>query len=125
MALTDAARPHTHAGVHQDAPRAMTDPRIEQILDIVAKETAIDRSALRLDATIEALGISSLDMTQAVFEIETVFDIEIPVLAAGPGAEFNTVGDLVRHVLTVLDKPRDGNAETPGRVPPAVPGQAG
>ena len=102
----------------------MSDPRIEQILDIVAKETAIDRSALRLDATIEELGISSLDMTQAVFEIETVFNIEIPVIAAAPGAEFGTVGDLVRHVLAVLDKARDGSTEKPARAPPAVPGDA-
>jgi acyl carrier protein len=102
----------------------MTDPRVDQILDIVAKETAVDRSALRLDATIEGLGISSLDMTQAVFEIENVFDIEIPVLAASSGAEFGTVGDLVRHVLAVLDRARDGGAETPARTPPAIPGEA-
>ena len=50
-------------------PESVTNPRVEKILDIVSKETAIDRSALRLDATIEELGISSLDMTQAVFEI--------------------------------------------------------
>jgi acyl carrier protein len=103
----------------------MTDPRVEKILDIVSKETTIDRSALRLDATIEELGISSLDMTQAVFEIESVFDIEIPVIAAAPGGEFATVGDLVTHVLAVLDKARDGGTGKPARAPPAVPGGAG
>jgi acyl carrier protein len=102
----------------------MTDPRVEKILEIVAKETAVDRAALRLDATIEELGISSLDMTQAVFEIESVFDVEIPVLAAGPGTEFATVGDLVGHVLAVLDKARDGSADAPARLPPSVQGQA-
>jgi hypothetical protein len=33
------------------------DPRVSQILDIVARETAIERTALRLQATIEELGI--------------------------------------------------------------------
>ncbi len=85
-------------------PTMLADPRVGRILDIVAKDTAVDLAALRLDATIEELGISSLDMTQAVFELESVFDIEIPVISDRPGAEFGTVGDLVGHVLAVLDK---------------------
>jgi acyl carrier protein len=80
------------------------DERAERILSIVAKETGLDRSVLLPDATIEELGIASLDLTQAVFEIETVFDVEIPVVAERTGAEFSTIGDLVGHVLAVLDK---------------------
>ena len=36
-----------------------TDPRVGQILDIFAKETATDRALLRPEATIEELGIAS------------------------------------------------------------------
>lgn len=48
---------------------------------IIARETGIDRSLLLPDATIEALGVASLDLTLALFELEKHFDIEIPVVA--------------------------------------------
>ncbi len=83
-----------------------TDPRVTQILDIFAKETATERVLLRPEATIEDLGIASLDLTLAVFQLESVFDIEIPVIAARPGTEFGTVGELVGHVIAVMDKAR-------------------
>ncbi len=85
----------------------MADPRVPEILDIVARETGVARAELRPDATIEALGIPSLDMVQAVFALETRFGVEIPVVAErAASAEFATVGDLVAHVLTTLDRPQ-------------------
>jgi acyl carrier protein len=39
-----------------------------------------------------------------VFEIESAFGVDIPVIADKAGAEFATVGDLVGHVIAVLDK---------------------
>ena len=82
----------------------MHDARVPEILDIVAKETGIDRARLRADATIEALGIASLDMVQTIFELESHFDIEIPVVSERSGSEFSTVGELVAHVLAAVDK---------------------
>ena len=79
------------------------DPRIPQILDIVAKETAIERGRLTPAASISALDIASLDMVQAIFAIESHFNVEIPVSVEQDGAEFITVGDLVRHVVTAID----------------------
>ncbi len=80
------------------------DPREEAILGIVAHEANIDRSLLVPEATIAQLGIASIDLTLAVFELEKHFGIEIPVVATAQGAEFTTVGDLVGHVLSVLDR---------------------
>lgn len=84
----------------------MNDPRVPEILDIVAKETGIERARLWPEATIEALGIPSLDMVQTIFELESQFDIEIPVVSERSGAEFSTVADLVAHVLASIDKAR-------------------
>lgn len=84
-------------GLNQD------DPRVGQILAIVAKETAIDPVKLRPDVTIEELGIASLDMAQTLFAIESHFDVEVPVVSERAGAEFSTVGDLVAHVIATLD----------------------
>src|ERR1700737_3497336 len=58
-----------------------SDSRSGETLDIIARETGIDRSLLLPDATIEALGVASLDLTLALFELEKHFDIEIPVVA--------------------------------------------
>jgi acyl carrier protein len=88
----------------EQTPEAVPDPRTVTILDIVAKETGVERTRLQPEAKIEELGISSLDMTQTVFELESRFDIEIPVVAESAGAEFATVGDLLRHVLKTLDE---------------------
>ncbi len=86
------------------APHADEDPRVNAILDIVAKETRIERANLRLDVRTDDLGIASLDLTMAVFEIESHFKIEIPMVAGDTDAEFVTVGALVRHVISVLDR---------------------
>ena len=76
--------------------------RTAVILDILAKETGIARDRLQMQASLPSLEIASLDMVQTVFELETRFGIEIPVVPDRTGAEFETVGDLVRHVLTAI-----------------------
>ena len=95
------------AGVDGSAARdAMDDPRCDEILDIVSKETGIERGKLLPQASIVELGIPSLDIVQTVFELESHFDIEIPVLSDKAGSEFVTVGDLVSHVLLALNRAR-------------------
>ena len=39
-----------------------------------------------------------------VFELESTFDIEIPVVSERAGAEFTTVGELVAHVIAAIDR---------------------
>ena len=92
----------TQAGARDDADWAR-DERTQRILAIVAKETGIDAARLQPDSRIEDLGIASLDVVQSIFEIESAFDIEIPPVPSGPGAEFATIGDLISHVLATLD----------------------
>jgi acyl carrier protein len=81
----------------------MNDPRSDEILDIVAKETGVDRSRLTSDAVISDLDIPSLDLVQTIFAIEERFKVDIPVVSERTGAEFQTVGDLVQHVLATLE----------------------
>ena len=89
----------------------MNDPNIapalgadsEAILVVLAKETGIDRSRLRRDARLSDLEIPSLDLVQTIFELESRFDIEIPVVAEQGGAEFETEGDMLDHVQAAID----------------------
>ncbi len=80
-----------------------TDPRVAAILDIVARETKVDRSRLQLDARTDDLGIGSLDLTLVVFEIESHFGVELPFGPEPPAEGAMTVGTLVAHVLKTLD----------------------
>jgi acyl carrier protein len=86
------------------------DPRIQRIIEIFAKETGTDPALLQPNATLEALGVESLDLTMAVFQLEETFDIEIPVVVESTGGEFRRVGDLVGHVIAILDKRSDAAA---------------
>ena len=78
------------------------DPRVAEILDIVAKETGVERARLTPDASIASLDIASLDMVQAMFAIESQFNVEIPVIADHGSGEFATVADLVKQVLAAI-----------------------
>lgn len=89
------------------------DPRVADILRIVAKETTVDVAKLRPDATIEQLGIPSLDMAQTLFALEEHFDVEIPVISEHAGAEFGTVADLVAQVLAAVEKKQAGTLPSP------------
>ena len=90
----------------------MDDPRVDEILQIVSKETGVARERLALDASLSDLDIPSLDLVQAIFAIEERFKVDVPVVSDRTGAEFLTVGDLTYHVLRTLDR------DSPDRVSP-------
>ena len=82
----------------------MDDPRVDEILDIVARETGVERGRLTSNASLSDLDIPSLDLVQAIFAIEERFKVDVPVVSDRTGAEFSTVGDLTDHVLRTLDR---------------------
>lgn len=86
-----------------------SDPRTAEILDIVARETGVDREHLLPAASVSDLGIASLDLVQAIFALETRFKIDIPVVAERTGGEFETVGDLVDHVVAAISTQHPGS----------------
>src|SRR5579875_2743274 len=89
--------------IEPTAEALAADPRVGEILDIFAKETNVPREKLTPEATLASLDVASLDMVQAIFALETKFDIEIPVAENQGNGEFETVGDLLRHVLKTID----------------------
>lgn len=76
----------------------------DEILDIVAKETGVDRARLQPGVTLNSLDIASLDMVQAIFALEERFGVEIPVVADQGSGEFETVGALVTHVQAAIGR---------------------
>lgn len=48
------------------------------VIKAIAQQKQIDASQIKADATLEALGISSLDAITIIYEIEEIFDVEVP-----------------------------------------------
>jgi acyl carrier protein len=71
---------------------------IDQILDVVAAKTGIDRKRLVPEAKLAELDVSSLDMVEVMFALEEKFGIELPFNANTSAAEFDTVGDVIAGV---------------------------
>jgi acyl carrier protein len=86
----------------------MQDPDADDILDLLVENGQLDRSRLKPDTTLDELGITSLTLIEAVFEIETRFDVEIPVDGILMTPEV-TLGELIERVLaTIKAKPQIG-----------------
>lgn len=75
----------------------------EEIVDILARETAVDVSKFAPDSKLADLDIASIDLVQAIFAIETKYDIEIP-----PGIEGQdpTVATLTQHIVDLIERRR-------------------
>jgi acyl carrier protein len=52
---------------------------IDEILDVIATEGMIPRDKLQDDATIESLGLKSIDLVMILTAIEEKFDVYIPM----------------------------------------------
>lgn len=50
-----------------------------QIVDVFVTEGMIDRSALKPDATLESLGVQSVDVMMILMSIEEKFGVYIPI----------------------------------------------
>ncbi len=81
----------------EHAPTALAeDPLAEQILEIFAREARVPRERLQAHLRPDELGVASLDLALAMFEIEDRFAIALPELP--PGAPLPTLGELMQRV---------------------------
>ncbi|MHA3915346.1 acyl carrier protein [Halovulum sp. GXIMD14793] len=56
----------------------------ERIVEIIAEQAVLDENEVRMDSTLEELGLDSLAMVEMVFAIEESFDISVPYNANDP-----------------------------------------
>jgi len=67
----------------------------EQIREIVARITHVDKSTITRDSTFKEIKADSLDIVQALVAVEETFGIEIPDEDA---QKFRNFGDFVSYV---------------------------
>lgn len=79
----------------------MPDAVREQVIAIIAEQAVLDVSDVKMESTLEELGIDSLALVEAIFAIEEAFDITVPFNANEPTqSEFDisSVAAIVRAV---------------------------
>jgi acyl carrier protein len=75
------------------------------VLDIIAKQAKVERSALTRKTSLAELNIQSLDLVEIVFALEDKFDLEVPYNANDPrsaGVSFENVGDVIDGIARLI-----------------------
>lgn len=73
----------------------------EQVIAIIAEQAIMEPAEVKLDATLEDLGIDSLGLVEAVFAIEETFDVQVPFNANDPkdsGFDISNVQSMIKAV---------------------------
>jgi acyl carrier protein len=70
------------------------------LLDLISSEAIIDREKLVRSATLEDLGISSLDMISMLFELEERYGV---VIEEGDMPQMTTLGEMVDFLLSRIN----------------------
>jgi acyl carrier protein len=68
----------------------------DDVLDLVAEEAPVERAALTRDATLDALGVASLDVISVLFALEDRFGV---VVEQSDVEGVKTLGEFVDAVL--------------------------
>jgi len=79
----------------------MADSIRDEVVRILAEQAVLDEGDVRMDSSLEDLGIDSMGLVEAIFAIEERFDIEVPYNANSPeesGFDLSSVESIVRAV---------------------------
>lgn len=56
----------------------------DQVIEIIAEQAVLEVEDVKMEATLEDLGIDSLGLVESIFAIEEAFDISVPFNANNP-----------------------------------------
>jgi len=62
----------------------MADNVKNRVIAIIAEQAVLDVADVKLDSTLDDLGIDSLGLVESIFAIEEAFDITVPFNANEP-----------------------------------------
>lgn len=79
----------------------MSDSIRDRVIAIIAEQAVMDVGDVHMTSTLDALGIDSLGLVEAIFAIEEAFDISVPFNANAPdqsGLDISSVASIVATV---------------------------
>ena len=56
----------------------------DRVIEIIAEQAMLEPSDVKMDGTLEDLGVDSLGLVESIFAIEEEFDISVPFNANDP-----------------------------------------
>jgi len=75
----------------------------EKIIAIIAEQAMLEPADIKLDHTLEDLGIDSLGLVESIFAIEEGFDISVPFNANDPTESDFDISS-VASIIAAVDK---------------------
>ena len=78
-----------------------------RVIEIVAEQAVLEPGDVKMDQTLEDLGIDSLGLVEAIFAIEEAFDISVPFNANDPtesAFDISSVGAIVAAVSGLVSE---------------------
>ncbi len=74
-----------------------------KVIDIIAEQAILEPDDVKLESTLESLGIDSMGLVESIFAIEEAFDIQIPFNANDPSdGDFNISS--VASIISGIEK---------------------
>lgn len=79
----------------------MSEDIRSRVMEIIAIQAVLDPSDVTMDQTLEELGIDSIGLVEAIFDIEESFDVSVPFNANAPAEsdfDISSVAAIVKAV---------------------------
>ena len=76
-----------------------------KVIAIIARQALIGTNAVRLDASLQEIGLDSLGLVEVIFASEEAFDITVPFNGNDPGAspfDTSTVAAVIGAVAALV-----------------------
>jgi acyl carrier protein len=89
----------------------MSDAVKDRVIAIIAEQAVLDVGDVRMDATLDDLGIDSLGLVESIFAIEEAFDISVPFNANEPEQsdfDISSVAAIVAAVKKLVAEQKAG-----------------
>jgi acyl carrier protein len=86
------------------------DAVLESCIELVAKSRKLSPESIAPETSFEALGADSLDMINLSFEVEELFDVQIPDESL---SSIHTVEDMARGVSALISAKTAASVEKP------------
>ncbi len=83
----------------------MTSSVQERVIAIIAEQALLEVEDVKLDGTLEDVGIDSMGLVESIFAIEEAFDIQVPFNANDPSEsdfDISSVSAIVNAVETLV-----------------------
>ena len=73
----------------------------DRIIAIIAEQAVLEVSDVKMESTLEDLGVDSLGLVEAIFAIEEAFDISVPFNANEPSQSDFDISSVAAIVAAV------------------------